>query len=173
MKKSILFVMFTCIFFLPGIMLAQDKEDVERPKDIGVSDFDNFKNTSFDIKDESATLKESVTHIDKEIKNYSGIINTIGVQKLKDDVKALYESQDAVKKLNEKIGKLDDQSKALLENAKNVSPKTKSLSATKNTDKSTKGLAIAKDDLKAVTNLLETDIKLINDELKARGEPIE
>ena len=173
MKKSLVLLILLGIFIFPGVMNAQDKKDVERPKNIGVSDFDNFKNSSFDVKDESASLKENVTHIDNEIKNYSGVINTIGVQKLKENLKALQESQKAIRELSKEIGELDEQAKALLENAKNVKPKTKSISATKNTNKSTKGLGIAKDNLKVVTELLETDIKLITDELKARDEPIE
>ena len=63
--------------------------------------------------------------------------------------------------------------KIVLENAKNIKPRTKSPAATNNTKKSTKGLSIAKDNIKGVTGLLETDIKLITDELKSRGEPIE
>ena len=67
MKKIFSLLTLLSILFATVILYAQETEDVERPKDIGVSDFDNFKNTSFDIKDESASLKESVIHIDKEI----------------------------------------------------------------------------------------------------------
>ena len=155
----------------PFVLSAQD--DLERPKNIGVSDFDNFKNSSFDIKDESATLKESVTQIDNEIKNYSGVMNTISVEKIKTNLKALKDSKEAVATLTNRISSLDEKSKALLENAKNLKPKTKSIGATKNTNKSVKGLGIAKEDLKGVTDLLEADIKLLKDELTSRGEPIE
>ena len=173
MKKSLVLLILLGLFISPGVMNAQDKEDVERPKNIGVSDFDSFKNSSFDVKDESASLKKDVTHIDNEIKTYSGVINTIGVQKLKENFKALIGIQKAIKELTKEIGELDEQGKSLLENAKNVKPKTKSPSATKNTKKSIQGLDIAKDNIKVVTELLETDIKIISDELKARGEPIE
>ncbi len=168
MKKGYLLI---ALLLLPMVMLAQN--DVKRPKNIGNSDFDTFKNNSFDVKDESATLKENVTHIDKEIKTYSGIMNTIGVDKLKKNYKALKESQSAVKNLLAKLAELDEDGKRLAENAKNVKPKMKSISATNNTNKSLKGLKIAKTDLDEVKGLLETDIKLISEELKSRGEPIE
>ena len=173
MKKSIIFLFLIGIFITPGVLNAQEKKNVERPKNVGVSDFDSFKNSSFDIKDESATLKKNITHLDNEIKKYSGLINTIGVAKLKNDLKALRESSQAIKKLTEAIAKLDDQGKSMVENAKTIKPKTKSLGAVKNTNKSIKGLDFAKADLKSVTGLLENDLKVIIDELKKRGEPID
>ena len=97
MKKSLVLLILLGIFIFPGVMNAQDKEDVKRPKNIEVSDFDSFKNSSFDVKDESASLKKDVTHIDNEIKTYSGVINTIGVQKLKENFKALQGIQKAIK----------------------------------------------------------------------------
>ena len=154
-------------------LMVKAQDDVKRPKNVGISDFDNFKNTSFDVREESASLNENVGKIDSEIKNYSGVINTIGVAKLKEDLAALKESKDAVKILNDKIGDLDNDGKSLMENAKKVKPKMKSMSATKNTNQSIKGLGLAKKDLKSVSEMLETDIKLLSDELKARGEPIE
>ncbi len=170
MKKLITFI-FIGALMIPMALVAQD--DVQRPKNMGNSDFDNFKNSAFDIKDESQSLKEGVTQIDNEVKNYSGVINTIGVDKLKNNLAALKESKEAVKTLNERIGVLDDQGKSMLDNAKTVKPKMKSISATKNTNQSIKGLNIAKGNLKDVGSILDEDIKLITDELKARGEPIE
>ena len=168
MKKLVSVFILLGLFTSSLVVNAQD-----RPKNIGVSDFDNFKNSSFDVQEESASLKEDVTQIDNEIKQYSGVMNTIGVAKIKEDLKALKGSQKAVKVLSDKIGDLTPQGKTLLENAKDVKPKMKSVSATKNTNKSGKGLDIAKDDLKSVSGLLEADIKLLTEELKARGEPIE
>lgn len=166
--KNLMTFFVLSIMLLPAVIQAQD-----RPKNIGVSDIDTFKNNSFDIKDESATLKESVTTIDNEIKGYSGIMNTIGVDKLRNNLKALTEGKSSIKVLTEKIAGLNKDSKAVLETAKNVKPKFKSISATKNTNASVKGLGVAQDDLKTVGEILDTDIKLIKDELKARGEPIE
>ena len=168
--KKLIMLLAIGTFLSPAFMNAQD---VQRPKNMGNSDFDNFKNSSFDIKEESASLKKDVTQIDDEVKGYSGIINTIGVDKLRTNLAALRGSKESVSALNEKIGVLDEQGKTLLDNAKSVKPKMKSISATKNTNQSVKGLGLAKDDLKAVGGMLDADIKLITDELKSRGEPIE
>ena len=79
--KNLTILLIFGIIITPIILMGQD--EIKRPKNIGVSDFDSFKNTSFDIREESATLSENVGVIDNEIKNYAGIINTIGVEKLK------------------------------------------------------------------------------------------
>jgi vacuolar-type H+-ATPase subunit I/STV1 len=169
MKQLITMVLLGA-FLIPLSMYAQD---VQRPKNVGISEFDNFKNSSFDIKEESASLKADVKQIDDEVKGYSGVINTVGVDKLRTNLAALKGSKESVSKLNEKLGVLDEQGKTLVQKAKSVKPKMKSVGATKNTNSSVKGLNLAKDDLKAVGEMLDTDIKLITDELKARGEPIE
>jgi len=132
MNKLSIFL-FACIA-MPLMIMAQD--DVSRPKNVGISDFDDFKNSSFDVREESASLNDNVSQLDSEIKNYSGVINTIGVDKLKKDLAALKGSKDAVKVLNDKIGDLDNDGKKMAENAKKVTPKMKSVSATKNTNQS-------------------------------------
>ena len=63
MKKLISVFILLGLFTSSLVVNAQD-----RPKNIGVSDFDNFKNSSFDVQEESASLKEDVTQIDNEIK---------------------------------------------------------------------------------------------------------
>jgi len=169
--KNLLMLLVLGMIVMPMSIQAQD--DVKRPKNIGVSDFDNFKNSSFDVREESASLNENVGKIDSEVKNYSGVMNTIGVGKLKENLATLKESNKALKVLNDKIGDLDNDGKTLLENAKKVKPKMKSVNATKNTNQSIKGLGLAKTDLKSVSALLKDNIKLISDELKSRGEIIE
>ncbi len=169
MRKLVMPILLSIL--IPVSLMAQD--DVDRPANIGDSEFDNFKNTSFDIREESFTLRESVTKIDEEIKNYSGVMNTIGVEKLKGNFKALLDTKTAIATIVNRIGELDNQSKDLLQNAKSLKPKTKSLKATKNTNASVKGLKLAKTDLDAVKEMLSANIELLTSELKSRGEPIE
>lgn len=175
MKKSFVFYILLSVFVSLGILQAQDEEkkEVKRPKNIGVADYDNFKNNSFDILDESNSLQENVTHIDNEIKGYSGLINTIGVDKLKKNLAALKDTKSATETLLKKIGELAETGKELLTNVKSVSPKTKSLSASKNTKSSISVLDTSKGNVKSLSELLVADIKLITDELKSRGEVIE
>jgi hypothetical protein len=174
MKKFIKTVLILCLSVFAYVGYAQEEAKApERPSDVGVSDFDSFKNTSFDIVTASENLKKNVGQIDKEVKTYSGVMNTIAADKLRGNLTALRGLNKETETLKLKIGELDNQGKELLGNAKTVTPKMKSIEATSLTKKSVKGLDFAKGNINNITTLLQTDMKLLTDELKARGEPIE
>lgn len=164
--------LFLLCFALAAVA-QDDAKPLKRPDNISVSNFDDFKNTSFDVLEQSAKLKQDVTTIDTEIKNYSGVLSTLSVDKLKKDYNALRDINKVSKSLTEKIGELDNQGKDLLNSAKTVTPKTKSFGATSNTNKSVKGLETARKNLDGVGTLLQTDSKLLLEELKKRGEAVE
>lgn len=170
--KNVMYVVLLALLSAE-IAVAQDQAPPKRPENIGVSDFDSFKNNSFDILDESTKLKSDATRIDKEIKNLGGVLTSLSVERLKQDYKSLKGINDSSKALTDKIGNLDDQGKQLLESAKNVKPMTKSPAATSNTNKSMKGLENSRKNLEATAGLVTENMKLISNELKARGESFE
>lgn len=171
MKKIV--VMLLTVLFFTGFVFAQDDKTPKRPADMGDGEFDSFKNTSFNIVDESASLRKNLEHIDTEIKTYSGVMSTVSTEKLKGHYKALTGVKKEVETLNTNIGALDEKGKDMVTNAANVTPKTKSIKATSNTKKSVEGLDFAKGNIKSITSMLQEDMKLVGDELKSRGEPIE
>ncbi len=173
MKKYFHSLFILVAIVLPGLLVAQDDAKAKRPDNIGVSDFDSFKNTSFDILDESTSLKTDATRIDSEVKNYAATISTVTLDKLKTDFKALKGIGESSKALTTKIGDLDNQGKELLTSAKNVTPKTKSPQASGITNKSVKGLESARKNLDVVTTLVQDNTKLLAAELKNRGEAVE
>jgi conjugal transfer/entry exclusion protein len=171
MKKILSVVLLSA--FVCGFATGQDQAPPKRPENIGVSDFDTFKNNSFDILDESTNLKNDATRIDKEVKNLGGVLTSLSVERLKQDYKSLKGINDSSQALKEKIGSLDDQGKQLLESAKSVKPMTKSPAATSNTNKSLKGLENSRKNLDATAGLVTENMKLIVNELKSRGESVE
>lgn len=154
------------------ILTAQDQPP-RRPDNIGVSDFDSFKNNAFDIVDESNRLKNDALRIDNEIKNAGSVLTSFSVDKIRQDIRALRGIKQSSEALVEKIGSLDEEGKALLSNARNVNPRTKAPAATSNTNRSIQGLDYARKNLKTVADLVESNTKKLADELKARGEDIE
>lgn len=168
MKTLNLLVLFTLVLSVSSIA-----QDLEKPRDIGISEYDDFKNSSFDIMGESATLKESATTVDNEVKTYSGVMNTISIDKLKQNYKALKEGSEAVGVLSKELAELNGKSQDVLSSAKGIKPKMKSVGAVKNTNKSIQALDASKADLDATKDLLSSNMKLLGDELKARGELIE
>jgi hypothetical protein len=174
MKTRYFSLLFLISLTFAGMLQAQDdKKPPKRPDNISVSDFDDFKNTSFDIMDNAIKLKQDFGTIDNEVKKYSGIVNTLTVDKIRKDLGALRGIQKESTTLTDRISKLDDQSKELIDNASKVTPKLKSISATSNTKKAVQSLSVAKDKLGSVSSGLTADITVLVDELKKRKEPIE
>ena len=171
MKKYFYLLAFLAVL-APGLLIAQD-DAPKRPENMGVSDFDVFKNNSFDILDESAKLKADAAKLDTDVKSYSAGLSAVSLEKLKADYKAFRGIGKSSKELTTRITDLNGQSKALLDQAKSLKPMTKSPQATGNTNKSVKGLDHSKKNLEAVAGLVDGNVKLLADELKKRGESIE
>lgn len=169
MKKML---SFSLVFLLTGL-IAVAQEAPKEPKNVGISEFDTFKNNSFDILDDSNKLKESATTIDSEIKNYSGVMNTLSLEKLKANFKAVKDGVKSTGDLSTQVAELSGQSKAVLEKAKKVKPAYKSPGAVKNTNSSIKALDFAKKDLAATKEIFEANLQILKEEMKSRGELIE
>jgi hypothetical protein len=172
MKKFIYFL-FVLAVVAPQLTQAQDEKPPKRPDNVGASDFDTFKESSFDILDESAKLKTDATKIDTDVKAYAATISNASLEKLKADFSAIKGVSKSSKELSAKIGVLDEQGKSLLASAKDFSPKMKAPAVTNNTKKSISGLDFSKKNLDVVSGLVATNSKLLADELKKRGQTVE
>ncbi len=133
--KKLLFLLM--VGFISTTLMAQEKakekecdekEALEEPKNINVKEFDDFKNSSFNIYEKSEHYKKV---LDKDEKLTTTDVTE--AKRLKEDVTTL-------------LAKADD----MVDNAKNIKPKTKSPSAVKNTQESIKALNIAKDNLELI-----------------------
>jgi len=165
--KSIL----TLLLFVSLVATSFGQE--KRPDNIGVGNYDEFKNNSFDINGQSHKANQDLLTLDKEIKGYAGIINTLDAQKLTKDYNAILGLNKFSKEIAGKISQLDDQGKQMIDGAKDVSPKMKSISAANNTNKSIKALEASRKNLTSMSVLLKEDANLLLTELKKRGEPVE
>lgn len=170
--KKIQLVMLAFYLLLTAPLWAQDKT-INRPADIGESEFDEFKNSSFNVLEESTKLKRDLAHVDDEIKSYGGVLGEVATDKLKGHYQALTGIKKEVEGVNSNIAQLDDKGKDMVANASKVTPKMKSIKATANTKKSVEGLEVAKGNMKSIADMLKEDTQLIAAELKSRGEPIE
>ncbi|MBI9069346.1 MAG: hypothetical protein JEZ09_18760 [Salinivirgaceae bacterium] len=122
MKKIVLFSLLACFAF---VLQAQEDEKLEKPKDIKVAEFDDFKNSAFNIYEKSEHYKQM-----SDGEEGLNAEDVIGAKKLKNDLVTLNE-------------KAED----LLKKAKSLTPKTKSPAAVKNTNSSIKALDKAKENM--------------------------
>ena len=173
MKKLIYFLFVLTVIAAPQLTQAQDEKPPKRPDNVGAADFDTFKNSSFDILDQSAKLKTDATKIDTDVKAYAATLSNASLDKLKADFAAIKGVSKSSKELSEKIGALDEQGKSLLASAKDFSPKMKAPAVTSQTKKSISGLDFSKKNLESVSALVTTNTKLLSDELKKRGVAVE
>lgn len=169
MKTKLLLPLAFLLF--SASVFGQDDKPIKRPEDIGVSDFDSFKNTSFDILMNADRLKLDTKRVDDAVKQYPTGTG-LSIDRVKGDYNALKRIKSETSELAEKIPTLDDQGKQLVENAKEIKPKLKSFDAVANTNKSMKALEKAKTSLTDTGKLVDTNLKIVTDALKAQGETI-
>jgi hypothetical protein len=155
------------------VILAVAQESPRRPDNIGVAEFDAFKNNAFDILDESARLKTDASRIDHEVRNAGSLLTSYSADKIRQDIRALRGMGESSKALTQKISQLEEDGRSLLNNARNVNPRTKAPAATTNTNRSLQGLEVARKNLQQVGDLVENNLKLLTDELKKRGEELD
>lgn len=167
------YLLLLLIFVLGSNAGAQDKEKpLKRPDNIGVSDFDTFKNTSFDILTDADRLKADTKRIDDAVKQYPTMTG-LSVERIRGDYNSIKRLKKETSDLAEKIPALDDQGKQLVENAKSVTPKLKSIDAAGNTNKSIKALDRAKNSLNETGTMLDANLKIVTDALKAQGASVD
>lgn len=145
-KKTFQFlVALLCVAFLfVNTLSAQNDDDkygdLERPDNIGVSDFDNFKNSSFDVYYNVGKLDVNLAKVEENLIVYKKDKANMDVNSLKSDVKSLNEINEAFPKLQGELKQLKGQGETMVKNAKNVKPKMKAPKAAKNTKKSVTAL---------------------------------
>lgn len=160
------------LMFTAGALYAQDTPP-KPPGDMGVDQFDAFKNNSFNIMNESIKTDKDITTLDNQVKSYSGSITNTSIDNLRADYKAVLDLSKVKKNLVDKIGQLDNQGKEVITAAKSFTPKLKSVTAVNNTNKAVQALDFSRKKLTNSGALLKADADLLTKELKARGEKVE
>lgn len=148
-------------------LLAQD--NLKRPKNIGDPEYDNFKNSSFNIYFNLKKYRKSIDSLDTNISSYMEDSENVSLKTLKEDKKSAQNLVKSVKKLKTEFQRLDDRAKTLAKNAKSIAPKTKSVKAVKNTNKSIKALNESKKMLSEELELLEGQITKLTELITEKG----
>ena len=120
-------------------------DGLKRPASIGVGDFDNFKNSSFDTYFNVCKLDKNLAKVEENLIAYKKDKDNIDIKSLRDDVRALNEINEAVPGLKSELKQLKGQGETMVKNAKNVKPKMKAPKAIRNTKKSVEALDKAKE----------------------------
>jgi hypothetical protein len=144
-RKTIYFLVAIICLFMTGLnqAVAQSDDkygDLERPENIGDSEFDNFKNSCFDIYFNVGKLDENLKKVETNLVAYQKDKSNIDFTSLKSDIKALNEINESLTKLQSETTSLKGKSEQMVKNAKNFTPKLKAPKAVSNTNKSVTAL---------------------------------
>ncbi len=152
-KKAFFFFLGLLSFLCFGQTFAQTDDkygDLKRPDNIGDSDFDNFKNSAFDIYFNVGKLDENLKKVESNLVEYQKDKSNINIASLKSDIKSLNEINDGLAKLQNETATLKSKSETMVKEAKNITPKMKAPKAVSNTNKSVTALDQANDRLKVL-----------------------
>lgn len=141
--KKLTLILLTALAIPFFAFVAGDDENLKRPKNTGDSNIDNYVNESFDIYDGTISTEKNLAEIDSNLAKIEKDGN-----KIKQDaqiLKKLNSVQSEVRGREAKIKNLDDRAVAVMENAKNFSPKLKAPQAIKNVNNANKALKISQD----------------------------
>lgn len=151
-----LILMTFCYFTLStNLATAQSDDkygDLDRPDNIGDSDFDNFKNSAFDIYFNVGKLDENLKKVESNLVEYQKDKSNINFTSLRSDIKSLNEINESLAKLQKETAVLKDKSESMVKGAKDFKPKLKAPKAISNTNKSVTALDQANDRLKVLVD---------------------
>jgi hypothetical protein len=144
-KKTTYFLIAMFSLFLAGFnqVLAQSADqygDLKRPDNVGDSKFDNFKNSCFDIYFNVGKLDESLKKVETNLVEYQKDKSKINIASLKSDITSLNDIGASLIKLQGETTSLNNESQAMVKDAKDFSPKLKAPKAISNTNKSVTAL---------------------------------
>jgi hypothetical protein len=155
-KRTVYLVLAIISLFMAGINqgFAQSSDDkygdLVRPDNLGNADFDNFKNSCFDIYFNVGKLDENLKSVETNLVGYKKDKSNINFTSLKSDIKSLNEIGESLIKLQGETATLKNKSEQMVKDAKNFTPKLKAPKAISNTNKSVTALDQANDRTKVL-----------------------
>jgi prefoldin subunit 5 len=181
MKNSISFR--TILFLLPALILiaspvfsqstSEEARKLQRPKDSGVKDYDEFKNSSFNLLQELLKADDNYAKIKADINGYAEGSREATVNNIRMDYGRLKKLKKSTEVMDDRVKSLSSEGEELLQNASKVKPVTKVKAATSNTKKSIKAVDYSKSMMSEITAEVTTDMETLSEKLAEMGEVVE
>jgi len=169
MKKALLpthllAAFFTIVFVFSLTLTAngqtarEEAKKLQRPKDSGISDYDAFKNASFNLLGEVKKTDLNYEKVKTDIDGYLTGGKEATVDGAKSDINRMKALLKSIQNMDDRVKKLIAEGNDLMQNAKDVKPITKAKAASSNTKKSLKAVDVSKDLMKEMTVGLTGDL---------------
>ena len=171
------------LFLLPVLLLiaapalsqstSEEARKLQRPKDSGVKDYDEFKNSSFNLLQELLKADDNYAKIKTDINGYTDGSRETTVNNIRMDYGRLKKLKKSTEVMDDRVKSLSSEGEELLKNASDVKPVTKVKAATSNTKKSIKAVDYSKSMMTEITSQVTTDMETLSEKLAEMGEEIE
>ncbi len=173
MKNLRFFATVLLLVFSFTLVYSQTKREeakkLTRPKPCGVCQYDEFMNSSFDLKDQVLRTDIDYDKLTSDIEGYISGDKAISIDAIKSDISKVKRIKESLKTFDDRVVELTKDGNELLEDATKVKPVTKVKPATSNTKDSLKAVDISKGLLGELGEKVEEDVKKL-EELLAKAE---
>ena len=174
--KSVLFLIPLLLFIALPVLSQSTSEEakkLQRPKDSGVKDYDEFKNSSFNLLQELIKTDNNYSQIKTDLNGYDDGSREISVTNVKTDYTRLKKLKKSTDVMDDRVKSLSSEGEELLKNASNVKPVTKVKAVTSNTKKSVQAVDYSKSMMGEITTQVSTDMENLSVKLAELGEEVE
>ena len=165
MKKLIL-TLFAIFLASSAFLMAQTLQEKARkllkPTDIGVTEYDAFKNSSFSLKDEVLKTDKNYDQVSKDLIRYANGSKKLTLNNVNSDIKKVKNMKGSIKSLSDKASTLAESGKKLSTGVAGVKPASKIASATTNTNSSVKAVELSREILKGLSKKVDGDMGTLN-----------
>jgi len=174
--KQILFLVPVFLLLSAPIFSQSTSEEakkLQRPKDSGIKDYDEFKNSSFNLLQELLKTNDNYETIKADVNGYAEGSRDVTVNNVKGDYGRLKKLKKSTEVMDDKVKSLSSEGEELLKNASKVKPVTKVKAATGNTKKSIKAVDYSKSMMNEITAQVASDMENLSAKLAELGEEID
>lgn len=174
--NSLLFLLPLLMFIALPVLSQSTSEEakkLQRPKDSGIKDYDEFKNSSFNLLQELLRMDENYATIKADVDGYASGRRDVNINNVKGDYGRLKQLKKSTQVMDDRVKSLSSEGEELLKNASKVKPVTKVKAATSNTKKSIKAVDYSKTMMSEITEQVTTDMETLSEKLSELGEEID
>lgn len=141
---------------------VEQAEELKKPVDCGVDQYDSFKNSAFDLKDDLLKSTKNHEQLSADIRLYETGEREKNTINLAGDAAKMRQLKNSMGDFDDRVNTLASEGKGLADNVAKVKPITKVKQATENTKKSMKAVDVSKSLLKELKTNVEKDLETLD-----------
>ena len=162
---SVLVIISLSAFIAAGQSTSEEAKKLKNPKDCGVAQYDDFKNSSFSLLSELLKTETNYDGLKADIAGFKNGEKEMTVENIKGDISKFKKLKKSLESMDERVISLTNDGNDLLKDATNVKPVTKVKAATDNTKKSMKAVDYSKKMVDELTVQVSSDIEYLTEQL--------